>query len=460
MNIDDLLRDAEQKFETAKANNVCVVVPNFQLPANCTPPACRIGFERPNAAYKLLIDRGVVYAGAHAAFREFLRLGEHNEDTPEGMKAFLRSIEPAFIATEPVRPQHPPPPRTPPPAPETPAPPNPPAAPQAPPLSRLSGIVDTSGIVLEKLNPHKLDDGALRADYKSEICGQDQALDCIVDIVSNHYRKRKPKRPPSILLFGPPAVGKTMSAERLPVLLTKHTGQQWDFICIDGGQMGEDHTVSHLVGAPPGYLGHDRTPLLASVNKNPKTVILFDEFDRASPKMMEMIMGMMSSGRMSAFKEIHGKWEFLLHECILIFTTNLPLKAECPDLPQEDQTREYRAQLIQGFDGRPGIPEAIVSRFVEILRFSPLDDNCKVDLIALSIMELGTQHELNICKMSPDLLQSVVNTLTVENGAREPLNALSKMLDKAFSDFANEHDIRNVSLAGTADCVEVAPFGS
>jgi ATP-dependent Clp protease ATP-binding subunit ClpA len=181
-----------------------------------------------------------------------------------------------------------------------------------------------------------------------------------------------------------------------------------------------------------------------------KFVIVFDEFDRGSPKILEMLMSVLSDGKLNAFKTINGKRTFDFHECILLFTTNVPLAVDDPEgMPQMDITKALRAQLEQGVDGKPGLPKEITARFSDIVLYQPLSPEHKVDIMAMSIIDLASQFELTVQHISTELLQGVVDKLSVENGVREPKNAIDDIFGSAISNFAEDHDARDIILAGT-----------
>jgi len=442
VSIDDVILRQESVFQYAKANHVCTGFNEFVLPPGCEPPLSRIAFDWQGDTRLLMIDQGIRYPGSHKAFREFVQNGVFRGNTPEEIAAFLTDIKSAYGS-----------------APNTPsARSTAPQQPVSPPSPRLDSVVDTSRIIVEKPQSRKLDDKALLADLQAEVRGQDQALEGAVNVVNTHTSKRKPKRPAAMLFAGPSGTGKTMTAELLPPLLTKHTGKEWGYIRVDMNQMGEAHTVSRLVGAPPVYVGHDDTPLFAPLQTNPRQVIHFDEMEKGHPKVLQVLMNVMANGRLEASKVARdGTREFDFCEAILIFTSNLPLSVENPGaMTQAEITRICRKQLIQ----TGGMPPEIAARFTEILLFRALSEQDKVDILALSMIRLGEQYGLNVQHISTGLLQNVVDNLSVENGAREPQYILESLLGAAFAAFADEHDTRDVSLAGTTEHVEITPFNA
>lgn len=136
--------------------------------------------------------------------------------------------------------------------------------------------------------------------WKKLIVGQDHAIEKIVPyIVRGIAGFNPPNRPVGVFfLLGPTGTGKTRTAETLAELLH---GTEKNVLRIDCGEFQMEHEVAKLVGAPPGYLGHREThPMLSqqklvsvTSEKNPFSIILFDEIEKASPSMWRILLGVL-----------------------------------------------------------------------------------------------------------------------------------------------------------------------
>ena len=156
----------------------------------------------------------------------------------------------------------------------------------------------------------------LSSNLKLLIYGQDHAIDQVSEtiIVSRSGLSDENKPIASFLFSGPTGVGKTELSKQLAKIL----GNQ--FIRFDMSEYMEKHSVSKLIGAPPGYVGHDQGGLLTDkVNKNPYSVILLDEIEKAHPDIYNILLQVMDNG---ALTDSLGRTTNF-RNTIIIFTTNV-----------------------------------------------------------------------------------------------------------------------------------------
>lgn len=155
----------------------------------------------------------------------------------------------------------------------------------------------------------------LKQDLKEVIFGQDEAIDRVVDAIqiSRAGLGHETKPVGSFLFSGPTGVGKTELAKRLAEILGV------EFLRFDMSEYAEPHTVSRLIGAPPGYVGFDQGGLLTdAIMRHPHSVLVLDEIEKAHPNLFNLLLQVMDSATLT---DNNGK-KADFRNVILIMTTN------------------------------------------------------------------------------------------------------------------------------------------
>jgi ATP-dependent Clp protease ATP-binding subunit ClpA len=214
----------------------------------------------------------------------------------------------------------------------------------------------------------------LEEELKKQVFGQDEAIERLASAIKVARAGLRDAQKPvgAFLLTGPTGVGKTEVAKRLAEVLGIA------FLRFDMSEYMESHTVSRLVGAPPGYVGYDRGGLLTeAVAKNPHAVLLLDEIEKAHPDVFNILLQVMDHGTLT---DTNGKPTDFRH-VILLMTSNVG-------------AREM-AQRALGFsesEGTPRLPkDTDADRAVERL-FSPefrnrLDARLRFNALSPQVME-------------------------------------------------------------------------
>lgn len=156
----------------------------------------------------------------------------------------------------------------------------------------------------------------LATNLKKEVFEQDEIIDELTDsVIVSRAGFSKSDKPQSVFMFtGPTGVGKTETAKKLSEELNM------GFIRIDMSELMEQHSLSKLVGSPPGYVGYEDNPgIFQDVETNPYSVVLFDEVEKAHPQVLNILLQIMDNGKV---KNSHGKM-IDFQNTIIILTSNL-----------------------------------------------------------------------------------------------------------------------------------------
>jgi ATP-dependent Clp protease ATP-binding subunit ClpA len=159
----------------------------------------------------------------------------------------------------------------------------------------------------------------LERDLQSHIIGQDEAINALATAIKRSYAGLNAENRPigSFLFVGPTGVGKTALATQLAKTMHVH------FERLDMSEYMEAHTISRLVGAPPGYVGYEQGGLLTEmIKKHPHTVLLLDEIEKAHPDIMNVLLQVMDGAKLTDNNGIVSDFK----NVILIMTSNIGTK--------------------------------------------------------------------------------------------------------------------------------------
>ncbi len=246
-----------------------------------------------------------------------------------------------------------------------------------------SVIAAWTGIPVDKLTEGETEKLLhLEAEIGKRLIGQRDA----VQSVSEAVRRTRagisdPDRPTGSFLFlGPTGVGKTELAKALAEYLFN---DEKALVRIDMSEYGEKHTVSRLVGAPPGYIGYEQGgQLTEAVRRRPYSVILLDEVEKAHPEVFDVLLQVLDDGRLT-----DGQGRTIdFRNVILILTSNLGSQyITDQNLPWEQRKAAVNELVRQAFK-----PE-FVNRLDDIVVFSPLSTDDLSQIVELYIDRLATR---------------------------------------------------------------------
>ncbi|AZP22510.1 ATP-dependent Clp protease ATP-binding subunit [Streptomyces aquilus] len=298
-------------------------------------------------------------------------------------------------------------------------------------VSRRTGIPVSQLTASEKDRLLKLEE-----EMHARIVGQDEAVTAVSQAVRrNRAGMGDPNRPVGSFLFlGPTGVGKTELAKTLAELLF---GDENRMIRFDMSEFQEKHTVARLVGAPPGYVGYEEAgQLTEKVRRQPYSVVLFDEVEKAHPDVFNTLLQLLDDGRLT---DAQGRTVDFRH-CVVIMTSNLGAQRI---IDHKGDVSEIKDELMQLLRTR-FLPE-FLNRIDDIILFHSLteDDLTRIvdHLLEQSKRRVHAQGmTLEVTEAAKKLL--VAHGHQPEFGARPLRRTIQAELDNRIAE---------ILLSGTAE---------
>ncbi|WP_092754627.1 ATP-dependent Clp protease ATP-binding subunit [Hydrogenoanaerobacterium saccharovorans] len=264
---------------------------------------------------------------------------------------------------------------------------------------------------------------------KKKIIGQDEAVELVAAAVRrSRVQVTAKRRPASFIFVGPTGVGKTELVKVLSQELFDNTDP---LIRLDMSEFMEKHSVSRIVGSPPGYVGYDEAgQLTEKVRRKPYSVVLFDEIEKAHPDVMNILLQILDEGRIT---DAHGR-TVSFENTVIVMTSN---------------AGSERREGTMGFEKRPGdvakerahkalsefLRPEFLGRVDEIVVFRALDENDYQKIAALMLNELTTP-------LADKGIKFVYDD-----------NALSWIAQKAYGKKSGARDLRRVIRKNVEDAI-------
>ncbi|MCL2487063.1 MAG: ATP-dependent Clp protease ATP-binding subunit [Oscillospiraceae bacterium] len=251
-------------------------------------------------------------------------------------------------------------------------------------LARLADVIELwTGIPASKVQENELSKlAALETHLREKIIGQDEAVAAVAAAIRRTRVQISPRRRPASFIFvGPTGVGKT---ELVKVLAAELFDTPETLIRLDMSEFMEKHSVSRIIGSPPGYVGYDEAgQLTEKVRRKPYSVLLFDEIEKAHPDVLNILLQILDEGRVT---DAHGR-RINFENTVLVMTSNAGSKSQELLMGFGRGSREASREKAERALADLLRPE-FISRVDEVVHFAPLGEPEYRKIAGLMLEEL------------------------------------------------------------------------
>ena len=266
---------------------------------------------------------------------------------------------------------------------------------------------------------------------KTHIVGQDEAVDAVSRAIRRNRVGISPKkRPVSFIFVGPTGVGKTELVKQLASDLFDNVDS---LIRLDMSEYMEKHTVSKLIGSPPGYVGYDEAgQLTEKIRRRPYSIVLFDEIEKAHPDVLNILLQVLDDGRITDAQGRVVNFE----NTIIVMTSNAGSEGSVGGMgfgrSDGDKVKEKTMKALQGF-----LRPEFLNRVDEIITFNHLTEENFLGIADIMLKELQdslSARGLNLF-WDDDLRRLLVKkAYSVTYGARNLRRTIQKELEDPISE--------------------------
>ncbi len=288
---------------------------------------------------------------------------------------------------------------------------------------------------------------------KARIIGQDKAVNAVAKAIKRQRAGIAAKlKPVSFIFAGPTGVGKT---ELVKTLANDLFDSPEALIRLDMSEFMEKHSVSRIVGAPPGYVGYDEAgQLTEKIRRRPYSVVLFDEIEKAHPDVLNVLLQILDDGRIT---DAHGK-EVNFCNTIIVMTTNagsVGTSATAGFSKSENAVDDDKTQKALSAFLRP----EFINRIDEIITFNHLTKENFVEIAKIMVGELRTAlAEKNVTVDCTDEVYTLLaeKSYSLKYGARNLRRLIqTEIEDKAAEMIISSYDSKMTGISVYAENGEI-----
>ncbi len=290
---------------------------------------------------------------------------------------------------------------------------------------------------------------------KEHIVGQDEAVDAVARAIRRNRVGISPKRRPvSFIFVGPTGVGKTELVKRLADDLFNSVDS---LIRLDMSEYMEKHTVSKLIGSPPGYVGYDEAgQLTEKIRRRPYSVVLFDEIEKAHPDVLNVLLQVLDDGRITDAQGRVVNFE----NTIIVMTSNAGSEGRVGGMgfgkSDNDMVKEKTMKALREF-----LRPEFINRVDEIITFNRLSEENFLGIADIMLKELKDSLAARGLELTwgEDVRQLLVKkAYSVTYGARNLRRTIQKELEDPISEAiidSFEHPISSIHIRVEEDVIRL-----
>ncbi len=309
-----------------------------------------------------------------------------------------------------------------------------------------SVVSELTGIPLRTISSDRATElfTGLEKNISQKIVGQNEAIKKVSSILKRgHAGLGDPKRPlGSFLFLGPTGVGKTEFAKVLARVLADEKNEHEILIKLDMAEFTEPHSISKIIGAPPGYIGYDEgSRVLDRVRRNPFSVVLLDEIEKAHPNVYNILLEILEDGEITSADGVRISFT----HAVIIMTSNIgteeftreaaigfrgsragALNTKATYREIEERTRRELKKIMR--------PE-LLSRIDSVLVFKPLGEDAIERVVKLHLKNLQKRLKDHRVVVSSDALKYLARkAFNPEEGGRLARKAVEEYVENPLAD--------------------------